>query len=457
MYVFVLSSKSCTPVNETRHGRFHHQAHATARSVEFNRDMRFHVLGLGPVGQLFAFHFRRSLSPKHSITLMFKTSPLAKNMLGRPILVERDSVLSKVSGFDTEASHQLYHDLEDKYSEAERAQFELETVAGTGHRNELLLPSSIPPSAITEFDNERAKSHIDSLIVCCKAQSTHSAIKRLERRLSRESTVVLFQNGNLSVYDQLVKTLFKDEETRPNFILVSNTHGAWLKRPPFHIVHAGIGKIRFGIVPNGTRDFEKSYYAETGKRTLNLDDIAETDRDPEVARYRSLRNTVAVLQGLSDLYATWEPFSNIQVHLRQKLVVNCVVNPITAIIGCRNGYLYDNHSATRIARQICNEAETVFRKELIANSDSSQEQIDLPKELLAKNLLNEVRQVIRATGPNMSSMLVDLKKGNMITEIDFLNGHLQELAVRYNVDAPVNAALYDLMKLRMSIPIDTIA
>ena len=75
--------------------------HATSAALD--KDMRFHVLGLGPVGQLFAFHLRRSIPVQHDITLMFKTIPLAKRMRNQPLHIEYQGVVSSMDGFETEA------------------------------------------------------------------------------------------------------------------------------------------------------------------------------------------------------------------------------------------------------------------------------------------------------------------------------------------------------------------
>lgn len=67
--------------------------------------MRFHVLGLGPIGQLVAFHLRKSLSPKHDISLMFKSPLLAKRLRNLPLHIEYEGVINSISGFRTESSY----------------------------------------------------------------------------------------------------------------------------------------------------------------------------------------------------------------------------------------------------------------------------------------------------------------------------------------------------------------
>lgn len=440
--------------------------HATSTGLD--KDMRFHVLGLGPVGQLFAFHLRRTISPKHAISLMFKNPQLAKRMHDNPIHIEYQGVVSSVSGFDTESTLAGVYDLQNR-----RKEIETDSALSKGSGDTLILPSRDARKAIEvpwgkEIMAGRGGEPIESLIVACKAQSTLAAIRQVEHRLSPESTIVLLQNGNLGVHQHLIQNIFTKEK-RPNFILVSNTHGVWLKRSPFHVVHAGIGQMHFGIIPNGERDFEKTYYEgeenddeqirrRGGKAQLSLDDIARPADDAEIARYRSLRNTVAVLQGLTDLQALWVPFEKLEIVLRQKLVVNCVVNPLTAILGCQNGELYEDPAANRLTQRICHEAAEVFKRELVANAGPStkRSEVNIPPELTAPKLVDECKRVARITAGNTSSMLADLKKGNKSTEIEFLNGYLLNLAKQYKCTIPVNATMVDLVKMRTTLPYDSL-
>ena len=306
-----------------------------------------------------------------------------------------------------------------------------------------------------ELEKYREEGHIDTLVVACKAQSTIQAVSQVKNRLSAKSTIVLLQNGNLASHEELLRTIFTKEQERPHFIMVSNTHGVWLKYPPFHTVHAGLGQIRFGVVPERARNFERAYYNKEGARKLSLDDIAKAEDDADMERYLSLRNTIAVLQNMSALRATWEPFSKMQLLLRQKLVVNAVINPLTAILGCRNGALLENPAAERIAHRICNEASAVYMAETIAGSKETEaSDVYFPPELKLGNLLKECKQVANMTADNTSSMLADLKKGNRVTGVEYLNGHLLRLGNRYRVETPTNATLVDMVIMRTHLPFD---
>lgn len=111
-----------------------------------------------------------------------------------------------------------------------------------------------------------------------------------------------------------------------------------------------------------------------------------------------------------------------------KLVVNCVVNPITAILRVR-----DNEVAVDSLRQlrhgIVEECVKVGKCEGIVF------QLDL-KEAIEKDIMKFT---------NFSSMCQDIMKRKK-TEIDFLNGKIVELGKKHNISTPINEAMTCLIK-----------
>lgn len=432
--------------------------------------MRFHILGMGPIGQLVAHHLRRNLSPKHDITLMFKRPRFAEQMRQYPLQLEFEGSLSSASGFSTEStsrgsSLELHKNaLKVMRKEKKRMDLELQqdhtqsSQPSADYGVASMSRSSETFQAIkNELRRENRVEGIEVLFVTCKAHSVIPAVKQVRHRLSPKSTVVLLHNGNLASYEALLQQVFPNPDERPHFILASNTHGAWLKSPPFLVVHAGVGELRFAIVPDGKRNFEESFWSSSHRKPqLQINDIAMRHNDREIDRYGSLRDTVSVLQKLTGLRPRWETYSNIQLLLRQKLVVNCVINPLTALIGCTNGELLKNDAARRMAYRICKEAAEVFRKEAIASAgpNTSLSDVTVPFELTLRGLLNECERVATVTSSNTSSMLMDIRAGKADTEIRWLTGYLLTLGSRYGVEVPVNASILDLIKLRTETPLD---
>jgi 2-dehydropantoate 2-reductase len=112
----------------------------------------------------------------------------------------------------------------------------------------------------------------------------------------------------------------------------------------------------------------------------------------------------------------------------QKLVVNCVINPINAITRTEVGAIADER-LNPLKQLIVDECLRVARCDGVA----------LEGDLVAA--------INRQYGPsrNLSSMQQDLLRGRR-TEIDFLNGAVVDLGATYGIECPVNGALTAIIK-----------
>ena len=123
---------------------------------------------------------------------------------------------------------------------------------------------------------------------------------------------------------------------------------------------------------------------------------------------------------------SWHP--DIEQELWRKLVINCVINPLTAIHGCRNGDLIENPRWQREARTVCNELARVTAA--------------LGYRDLAAHCWREAEAVMRATAGNQSSMMRDLAAGRA-TEIHQITGYLLMRARELGIECPENQRLFD--------------
>ena len=111
-----------------------------------------------------------------------------------------------------------------------------------------------------------------------------------------------------------------------------------------------------------------------------------------------------------------------------KLAINCVVNPITAILGCEVGGIA-NPQLAPLKQLVIAECVAVAATQRV---------------MLDENLQREIDDFFRPSH-NIASMLQDLRR-HRITEIDYLNGAVVALGARHNVACPVNAALTAIIK-----------
>lgn len=111
-----------------------------------------------------------------------------------------------------------------------------------------------------------------------------------------------------------------------------------------------------------------------------------------------------------------------------KLVVNCVVNPLSALFQVRN-YEIITDPLEIVRHGIVRECVEVGRAE----------DVTFPEDL-EKKIEGKISQYT-----NFSSMYQDIMKGKP-TEIDFLNGKVVELGKKHRIPTPINETLVCLIK-----------
>ncbi|WNS77070.1 2-dehydropantoate 2-reductase [Bacillus sp. DTU_2020_1000418_1_SI_GHA_SEK_038] len=113
--------------------------------------------------------------------------------------------------------------------------------------------------------------------------------------------------------------------------------------------------------------------------------------------------------------------------LVKKLIVNSVINPITAVLNVRNGELLDNPYYYKLFKKMFIEISSIL---YMNDQDET---------------LTHLENVCRKTAANHSSMLQDLV-GNRPTEVDAILGYVLEKAGEKGVSAPLTEFLYETIK-----------
>ena len=268
-------------------------------------------------------------------------------------------------------------------------------------------------------NDEDSEEVIYNLIVSVKAPQTIKAIHRIAHRLTRGSTIMFLQNG-MGILDEVNEQLFPDEEYRPTYVIGVVTHGLY-SNGPFSVEHAGEGTIALGAMPRMLQN--KPVENET------LSELAPS------ARYlmRTITRTpVFVAIG-------YPPTGLLQQQL-DKLAVNCIINPITAIIDCKNGALLSNMYLTRVIRLLLAEISIVIQ--------SLPELKNVPNVKMRFDTLRLERivfSIANKTAENHSSMLQDVKLGRQ-TEIDYINGYIIRRGEEMGIHCVMNYMLMHMVK-----------
>lgn len=121
--------------------------------------------------------------------------------------------------------------------------------------------------------------------------------------------------------------------------------------------------------------------------------------------------------------------NNIMEHVYGKLLVNAVINPLTALFRVRNGELPEDPVRLRLMKALFRETLAVLAASGMRTDGGEWDRL---------------LDVIRRTADNRSSMLVDVEAGRP-TEIDAVSGGVARLARGAGIAAPLNEAIAALV------------
>jgi 2-dehydropantoate 2-reductase len=215
------------------------------------------------------------------------------------------------------------------------------------------------------YESSNTKSPINLLWVTTKSYAALNAVTRLSHRFTSETVIVTLGNG--MGYHNALSTLVSGR-------LIAGSTTAGCSSPSAQTRQlAGEGKTRLG------------WWAG-----------AETAPD----WFAKIKDT----SWCSD----WE--SNIEQALLEKLAINCVINPMTALLNIPNGQLLDSAHQQTLATAI-KEVASIFK--WWGHTD------------IAKNLPHRVGHVISDTAQNSSSMRSDRQR-QATTEHEEILGYLLE-------------------------------
>lgn len=227
----------------------------------------------------------------------------------------------------------------------------------------------------------------DLVIIFVKSTFTDSALEENKALFGEQTMVMTLQNG--AGNDRKIANYVAEE----NIVIGTSKHNS---------VNMGGGKVR---------------HSGTGATTIgsNLGMI------PALGVIRDALAESGFAAEISD---------DIQRIIWSKLFVNLSINTFTAITRSPIGSMIENRYAWDFAEKMICEAVNV------AEADGT--------HFSYLEVLNMVHHVCEDAGKGYSSMYQDVKRG-IPTEIDAINGAIVEQAKLYNVPAPYNTLIVDLI------------
>jgi 2-dehydropantoate 2-reductase len=271
-------------------------------------------------------------------------------------------------------------------------------------------------------DGSTSNEPIHNLIVSVKASISVSALQGVKNRLGPDSTILFLQNG-LGQIDEVNEEVFSDPETRPSYLSGVISHGVH-SHDNMDAVHAGFGTIAIGVPPS-----KPSSKGHTQIPSASLDTMSPSSRYLLRTMCRS-----PVLAAVPN-----SPTELFQAQL-EKLAANAIINPLTSLMDARNGALNYNFAVTRATRLLLGEISLVIRSlpELSSLPNVNTRFAPDRLETLIVGIANRTRN-------NISSMLADMRKGNM-TEIDYINGYIVKRGEELGITCYMNYLITQLVK-----------
>ncbi|QTH46110.1 2-dehydropantoate 2-reductase [Cohnella sp. LGH] len=232
---------------------------------------------------------------------------------------------------------------------------------------------------------------IDGIVLLAVKQTALAErfLARLFELVAPGGTVVAFQNGIGHI--EALRDALPDRE----IVAAVTTEGA-LRVNGARVRHTGSGDIRLG--DDG----------HTRRERLQAVERMLTEGGFSVFLSKQLNN-----------------------EMMRKLLINAVINPLTAILRIPNGEIANSPDRLELARALFRETHDVLGAYGLEGE--------------AADLWNAILRVGEATAGNRSSMLQDVEAGRE-TEVEAINGMIVRMAIGKGLDAPWNRMATALVK-----------
>lgn len=251
----------------------------------------------------------------------------------------------------------------------------------------------------TVDDPEKVWFEPDVILLSVKSYDTEGALRSIRNLVGDRTKILIAQNG-YGNYEKAVEIF-------------------------------GEGRVILGRVIFGSEVIESGHI----KITVCADDVVIGD--PSGKMDEDFLRGLAALFTKAGIPTRYD--REVYKFLWDKIIYNCALNPLGALLEVNYGTLAGNPYTKEIMDDVVREIFAVIDKAGIETFwDSADEYL---KVFYGK--------LIPPTAAHYPSMLVDIKRGK--TEIDSLNGAIVKLGKKYGVPTPINFVITELVKAKESI------
>jgi 2-dehydropantoate 2-reductase len=232
----------------------------------------------------------------------------------------------------------------------------------------------------------------DKVLIPVKAFDTVTAVRQLLPHLSNNAHIVLCHNG-MGTLEQVQAMLLPTQ----GLWFASTTQGAY-KPSPLQVRHTGFGETMLGA-----------------------------------CNAAAINSTTAIASELDTALGPLQQVPDITPFLWKKLAINCVINPLTALLQVRNGELLKAEYQPQI---------TELLTEFVQVAKACGQQFNLEQ---LQQLIEKVQQT---TAQNFSSMQQDVANQRR-TELNAITGFLLHQAAVNQIQLPAHQALFQQLSARL--------
>lgn len=233
----------------------------------------------------------------------------------------------------------------------------------------------------------------DLVIIFVHYKFIESAVRNALPMFDDHTMILSLQNG-YGNYDEIIKVIPEEQ------VIIGNTAFGATPIAPGHVRHTGYGATNMG-----------SLKAPKEK----VEEVAEAFR----------------IAGLET-----EVHENVMNAIWYKLLANCTINGISALLGTHNGFIEENKYARELAKVIVKEALEVATA--------------IGCTLTYEEALEHAFEVCRGTYSTISSM-VQAVNNHRETEIMIINGAVHKLGLEHNIPTPCNDVIMNLVLAKQSL------
>jgi 2-dehydropantoate 2-reductase len=250
---------------------------------------------------------------------------------------------------------------------------------------------------IWEFADTYLRESSDWVIVTVKQGTLHNDLPEFLSALREEQVhMICYQNGygHMEILEGLLP--------KSNLYAAVTTEAA-KRKSVTEVIHAGVGEVWIG---GWNRNYRHVKGIHTDLKANNLIEVL------------SVAGFAAFLS------------NEVDTMIYRKLLINAVINPLTAIWRIPNGELLASDQRLQLMRELYREATLVYDACGVVYEDDA---------------WDNILAVCRITSGNISSMLADVL-ASRTTEIRWINGSLVEMAERSGTAVPLHRWICQLVE-----------